>query len=54
MKPCVALAGLEEGIITKDTRILCTGQYTYIDQTFACFRKTAHGNINTPEPYTRV
>lgn len=46
MKPCVALAGLEEGIITKDTRILCTGQYTYIDQTFACFRKTAHGNIN--------
>lgn len=46
MKPCVALAGLEEGIITKDTRYLCTGIYTYIDQTFACFNKNAHGNIN--------
>ncbi len=46
MKPCVALAGLEEGIITKDSKILCTGQYTYLDQTFACFNKNAHGNIN--------
>ena len=46
MKPCVALAGLEEGIITKDTRYLCTGIYTYIDQTFACFNKNSHGNIN--------
>ncbi len=46
MKPCVALAGLEEGIITKDSKILCVGQYTYLDQTFACFNKNAHGNIN--------
>lgn len=46
MKPCVALAGLEEGIITKDSKYLCGGQYTYIDQTFACYNKTAHGNIN--------
>lgn len=46
MKPCIALAGLEEGLITKDSRFLCTGQYTYIDQTFACFNKNAHGNIN--------
>lgn len=46
MKPCVALAGLEEGVITADSRFLCTGQYTYIDQTFACFNKNAHGNIN--------
>ena len=46
MKPCVALAGLEEGIITKDSKYLCGGQYTYIDQTFSCYNKTAHGNIN--------
>lgn len=28
-KPCVAVAGLEEGIITPQTRILDTGYYTY-------------------------
>lgn len=46
MKPCIALAGLEEGIITKDSRYYCTGVYSYIDQTFACFNKNAHGYIN--------
>ncbi len=46
MKPCVAVAGLEEGVITSDSTYKCTGQYQYIDQTFACFNKNAHGNIN--------
>ena len=28
-KPCVALAALEEGVITEDTEITCTGTYDY-------------------------
>ena len=46
MKPVIAIAALEEGIITGDSRITCTGQYEYLDQTFACFNKNAHGTIN--------
>lgn len=46
MKPVIAIAALEEGIIDADTRVYCGGQYEYIDQVFACFNKTAHGNIN--------
>lgn len=30
-KPCVALAALQEGVITEDTQITCTGAYTYYD-----------------------
>lgn len=46
MKPVIAIAALEEGIIDADTKVYCTGQYEYLDQVFACFNKTAHGNIN--------
>ncbi len=46
MKPVIAIAALEEGIIDADTCVYCTGQYEYIDQVFACFNKTAHGLIN--------
>ncbi len=46
MKPVIAIAALEEGIIEPDSTVYCTGQYEYIDQVFACFNKTAHGLIN--------
>ena len=46
MKPATAIAGLEEGVITPDSTFLCTGVHEYIDQTFVCFNKTAHGNVN--------
>ncbi len=49
MKPVIAIAALEEGIITADTTVYCTGQYEYIDQVFACFNKTAHGLINVEQ-----
>ncbi len=29
IKPCVAMAGLQEGVITKDTYIYCSGKYRY-------------------------
>lgn len=31
IKPAVAMAGLEEGIITKDTLVRCTGRYTHYE-----------------------
>lgn len=45
MKPMIAIAALEEGLITPDTRLYCKGTYQYIDQLFACFNNTSHGSI---------
>lgn len=49
MKPVMAIAALEEGLISADSMVYCTGQYEYIDQVFACFNKTAHGLINVEQ-----
>ncbi len=49
MKPVMAIAALEEGLISTDSMVYCTGQYEYIDQVFACFNKTAHGLINVEQ-----
>lgn len=49
MKPVMAIAALEEGIITGDSVITCSGQYEYLDQVFACFNKNAHGTINVKQ-----
>lgn len=46
MKPATAIAGLEEGVISPNSYILCEGIYEFIDQTFVCFNKTAHGAVN--------
>ncbi|MBQ9505974.1 MAG: hypothetical protein IJR51_02345 [Clostridia bacterium] len=49
MKPATAVAGLEEEVITPDTYVFCEGTYEYIDQTFVCFNKTAHGFVNVQQ-----
>lgn len=49
MKPVIAVAALEEGLIDASSTVYCTGQYEYIDQVFACFNKTAHGLINVEQ-----
>ncbi len=36
MKPSVAVAALEEGIISKDTTVYCSGMFTYLGQNFKC------------------
>lgn len=36
MKPSVALAALEEGIIEEDTTVYCSGMYEYLGQNFKC------------------
>lgn len=49
MKPVIAIAALEEGIIDASSTVYCTGQYEYIDQVFACFNKNAHGLITVEQ-----
>lgn len=36
MKPSVAIAALEEGIITEEDTIYCSGSYEYLNQHFKC------------------
>lgn len=46
VKPAVATAGMEEGIITPTTPIPCNVYYTYFkDQTFQCFNNNGHAYI---------
>lgn len=43
MKPIVGFAGLEEGIVKADTKILCSRIYTYFkDMSFYCFNVSNH------------
>ena len=46
MKPSVAIAGLEEGLITKDSRNYCSGTYVYGDSTFKCEQSHVNRNLN--------
>ena len=45
-KMAVALAGLEEGIITPSFHATCAGHATFYGHTFACWKKPGHGTID--------
>ncbi|MCR4747246.1 MAG: hypothetical protein K5836_02100 [Clostridiales bacterium] len=46
-KPCVAVAGLEEGVIDEEFTWDCDGYYRYFsDVEFGCAGRTAHGENN--------
>jgi penicillin-binding protein 2 len=45
-KMAVALAALEEGVITPDFRAFCPGHATFYGHTFACWKKGGHGSID--------
>jgi penicillin-binding protein 2 len=45
-KMAVALAGLEEGIITPDFHAHCAGHATFYGRSFACWKKGGHGTID--------
>jgi penicillin-binding protein 2 len=45
-KMAVALAGLEEGIITPDFRVSCPGHANFYGRDFACWKKGGHGSID--------
>jgi penicillin-binding protein 2 len=42
-KPMVALAGLESGVITPDTRVGCPGHYELGNTVWHCWKKGGHG-----------
>lgn len=47
VKPAVATAGLEEGIVTPDTPIKCTLIYRYFkDQPFQCYNNNGHAGTS--------
>ncbi len=46
-KIITAIAGLEEGVITKNTTYRCTGRYTYYsDYQPTCYESNVHGVVN--------
>jgi penicillin-binding protein 2 len=45
-KMAVALAGLEEGVITPDFHVHCAGAATFYGRSFACWKKGGHGTID--------
>lgn len=45
-KMIVAAAALEEGIITPETRISCSGSFTLGNRSYRCWKKNGHGSVN--------
>ncbi len=44
-KVLTALAGLNEGVITPETKINCPGYYDYSGHRFGCYNKYGHGDL---------
>lgn len=45
-KIVTAIAALNEGVITPDTKVTCTGRITYGKWQFGCWKKGGHGTIS--------
>jgi penicillin-binding protein 2 len=45
-KIITAIAGLEEGIIDKNTTFYCPGYYKYGNRVYRCWRRGGHGSVN--------
>jgi len=45
-KIVTAIAGLESGMITPDTRLTCTGTYPYGNRDFRCWKEGGHGTLS--------
>jgi penicillin-binding protein 2 len=46
IKPIVALAALEAGVITPDTHVNCPGHYELGNTVFHCWKKGGHGSMD--------
>lgn len=49
IKPIIALAALEEGYITPETRFTCTGVTVIDGQPCHCWKEIGHGSVNLSE-----
>jgi penicillin-binding protein 2 len=45
-KIIMALAGLQEGIITPSTTVFCSGSQVFYDRVFHCWKPGGHGTVN--------
>jgi penicillin-binding protein 2 len=45
-KPVVAMAALDAGMITPETRVTCPGHYALGNVVFHCWKKGGHGSVN--------
>ncbi len=45
-KMMVLLAALERGVITPQTRVFCSGELTFGDAVFHCWKKNGHGHMD--------
>ncbi|MDX9785149.1 MAG: penicillin-binding protein 2 [Desulfobacterales bacterium] len=45
-KIVVALAGLEEGVISSNSTFFCPGGYRFGNRVYRCWRKSGHGTMN--------
>ena len=45
-KVVTALAALNEGIITEDTKVNCPGYYNYAGHRFGCYNRYGHGDLD--------
>ncbi len=48
-KIVTAMAGLEEGVIDKDTTFFCPGYYKYGNRVYRCWKHSGHGDVNVVE-----
>lgn len=46
LKPLIAMAALQDNVITEDETIPCNGYYTLGNRTFRCWKKEGHGEVN--------
>ncbi len=49
VKLLTAVAGLEQGVVTPRTQIVCGGSITIGDRTFHCWNRDGHGALTLPE-----
>ncbi len=52
-KMIVALAALEQGIITSETKFFCSGKMQLGNATFHCWRKNGHGSMDCSNAITQ-
>lgn len=45
-KIITAIAGLESGVITSDTKFTCTGRFPYGNRSFRCWKEGGHGTLS--------
>lgn len=46
LKPITVVAGLQEGIISPDTSIVCDGVFDKVSPTLKCWKHTGHGTVS--------